>query len=116
MAGRPPLRIGQHGKITRVQVGGGLWLARCRFRDLDRVPEIAVTAIVVPRQGTGPIQIAFEPMVVPEHGIEEVLQRTTHGFPELGGTGDERAILDPRMKNRREGIHAGLRPLQLHDA
>lgn len=37
MAGRPPLRIGQHGRITRVQLGGGLWLARCRFRDLDGV-------------------------------------------------------------------------------
>ncbi|OBI92085.1 integrase [Mycobacterium asiaticum] len=37
MAGRPPLRIGQHGKITRRQLGGGVWLARCRFRDLDGV-------------------------------------------------------------------------------
>jgi integrase len=37
MAGRPPLRIGQHGKITRVEVGSGVWLARCRFRDLDGV-------------------------------------------------------------------------------
>lgn len=37
MAGRPPLRIGQHGKITRVQLGAGMWLARCRFRDLDGV-------------------------------------------------------------------------------
>ena len=37
MAGRPPLRIGQHGKITRVQLDSGVWLARCRFRDLDGV-------------------------------------------------------------------------------
>ena len=37
MAGRPPLRIGQHGKITRVDLGGGVWLARCRFRDTDGV-------------------------------------------------------------------------------
>lgn len=37
MAGRPPLRIGQHGKISRVALGGGIWLARCRFRDLDGV-------------------------------------------------------------------------------
>jgi integrase len=37
MAGRPPLRIGQHGKITRTQVDPGVWLARCRFRDLDGV-------------------------------------------------------------------------------
>lgn len=37
MAGRPPLRIGTHGKITRKQVEPGIWLARCRFRDLDGV-------------------------------------------------------------------------------
>lgn len=37
MAGRPPLRIGQHGKISRTSLGGGVWLARCRFRDLDGV-------------------------------------------------------------------------------
>lgn len=37
MAGRPPLRIGQHGKITRTQIVGGLWVARCRYRDRDGV-------------------------------------------------------------------------------
>ena len=37
MAGRPPLRIGQHGKITRTQVGKGVWVARCRYRDRDGV-------------------------------------------------------------------------------
>jgi integrase len=37
MVGRPPLRIGQHGKITRTQLAPGFWLARCRFRDLDGV-------------------------------------------------------------------------------
>lgn len=40
MAGRPPLRIGQHGKVTRKQVGAGIWLARCRFRDADGVTRI----------------------------------------------------------------------------
>ncbi|MDX1890128.1 site-specific integrase [Mycolicibacterium sp. 050158] len=35
--GRPPLRIGERGKITRTNLGGGLWLARCRFRDADGV-------------------------------------------------------------------------------
>lgn len=35
MAGRPPLRIGQHGKITRAQVERGVWVARCRYRDRD---------------------------------------------------------------------------------
>lgn len=40
MAGRPPLRIGAHGKITRKQIGGGVWLARCRFRDSDGVTRI----------------------------------------------------------------------------
>ncbi len=40
MAGRPPLRIGQHGKITRKYLGGGVWLARCRYRDTDGVTRI----------------------------------------------------------------------------
>ena len=39
-AGRPPLRIGQHGKIARKYLGGGVWLARCRFRDSDGVTRI----------------------------------------------------------------------------
>ncbi len=37
MAGRPPLRIGQHGKITRTELESGLWVARCRYRDRDGV-------------------------------------------------------------------------------
>lgn len=40
MAGRPPLRIGQHGKISRQYVGGGVWVARCRYRDSDGVTRI----------------------------------------------------------------------------
>ena len=47
MAGRPPLRIGQHGKITRIHITGGMWLARCRFRDGDGVTRI------VERRGPG---------------------------------------------------------------
>lgn len=35
--GRPPLRIGAHGKITRKYLGGGVWLVRTRFRDTDYV-------------------------------------------------------------------------------
>lgn len=38
--GRPPLRIGAHGKITRINLGNGAWLARCRFRDDDGVVRI----------------------------------------------------------------------------
>jgi hypothetical protein len=37
VAGRPPLRIGQHGKITRNYLGSGVWVARCKFRDVDGV-------------------------------------------------------------------------------
>lgn len=37
MAGRPRLRIGAHGKITRINLGGGIFIARCRYRDLDGV-------------------------------------------------------------------------------
>jgi len=40
MAGRPPLRIGQHGRITRTNLGGGMWLARCRYRDADGVTRV----------------------------------------------------------------------------
>jgi hypothetical protein len=40
VAGRPPLRIGQYGKITRTPLGGAVWLARCRFRDADGVTRI----------------------------------------------------------------------------
>jgi integrase len=40
MAGRPPLRIGAHGKIARKYLGGGVWLARTRFRDSDGVTRI----------------------------------------------------------------------------
>jgi hypothetical protein len=38
--GRPPLRTGQHGKISRTYLGGGVWEARCRFRDSDGVTKI----------------------------------------------------------------------------
>jgi len=40
MSGRPPLRIGQHGKITRTQIGKGVWVAKCRYRDTDGVTRI----------------------------------------------------------------------------
>jgi integrase len=37
LAGRPALRIGQHGRITREQISTGVWVARCRYRDADGV-------------------------------------------------------------------------------
>ncbi|OBB71576.1 tyrosine recombinase XerC [Mycobacterium sp. 852014-52144_SCH5372336] len=37
MAGRPRLRIGQHGRINRSYLGAGVWEASCRFRDSDGV-------------------------------------------------------------------------------
>lgn len=40
MAGRPPLRIGQHGKIARISLGGDAYLARCRYRDDDGIVRI----------------------------------------------------------------------------
>jgi hypothetical protein len=40
VAGRPSLRIGEHGKITRTRVGNGSWLAKCRYRDRDGVTRI----------------------------------------------------------------------------
>lgn len=38
--GRPPLRVGRHGKITRKHLGGGVWLVRTRFRDADYVTRL----------------------------------------------------------------------------
>ena len=35
--GRPPLRIGEHGRISRTYLGGGVWRAECRYRDSDGV-------------------------------------------------------------------------------
>lgn len=40
MAGRPPLRIGQHGTIKRIEISKGVWVARCRYRDTDGVTRI----------------------------------------------------------------------------
>lgn len=37
MAGRPQLRIGTRGRIDREHLGGGVWVARCRYRDTDGV-------------------------------------------------------------------------------
>lgn len=50
MAGRPPLRIGQHGKIKRIEVDADTWIARCRYRDTDGVTRI------VERRSPGPDQ------------------------------------------------------------
>jgi hypothetical protein len=33
--GRPQLRIGEAGNITRAQISGGVWVARCHFRGND---------------------------------------------------------------------------------
>jgi hypothetical protein len=46
VAGRPPLRIGQYGKISRTKLSNGAWLARCRYRGIDGVTRI------VERRGT----------------------------------------------------------------
>lgn len=40
MAGRPALRIGAHGKVTRIDLGADIWLARCRYRDDDGMVRI----------------------------------------------------------------------------
>jgi hypothetical protein len=50
--------------------------------DFQRVAEVAVAAIVMPRQRTRSLQIALEAVVVPEHRVEEMLQRSSQAFPE----------------------------------
>lgn len=37
MAGRPPLAIGKHGKITRTEIAPGVWIARTHHRDPDGI-------------------------------------------------------------------------------
>ena len=84
MAGRSPLRIGAYGKITRTHLGGGVWLARCRFRDSDGVVRIVerrgpadehdhhgklaedalIEALVARRASTGPDAIGLDTLVV----------------------------------------------------
>ena len=84
MAGRPPLRIGAHGKITRTRLGGGVWLARCRFRDSDGVVRIVerrgpadehdhhgklaedalIEALMARRASSGPDAIGLDTLVV----------------------------------------------------
>lgn len=48
MAGRPPLRLGQHGKIKRIELDNGLWIARCRYRDSDGVTRLVERQSPVP--------------------------------------------------------------------
>ncbi len=50
MAGRPPLRIGQHGTIKRIEVSKGVWIARCRYRDTDGVTRVVERRSPVPDQ------------------------------------------------------------------
>jgi integrase len=82
--GRPPLRIGAHGKITRRHLGGYVWLARCRFRDSDGVVRIVerrgpadehdhhgklaedalIEALMARRASSGPDAIGLDTLVV----------------------------------------------------
>lgn len=50
MAGRPPLRLGQHGKVRRIELGKGLWVARCRYRDTDGVTRVVERQSPIPGQ------------------------------------------------------------------
>ncbi len=40
--GRPSLRIGDHGKIRRVKLGNGTWVAVCRYHDRDGVTRLVL--------------------------------------------------------------------------
>ena len=76
MAGRPPLRIGQHGKISRTYLGGGVWLARTRIRDSD-----GMTRIVERR---GPADEHDQHGKLAEDAlIEALMQRRAAGYNEI---------------------------------
>lgn len=84
MAARPSLRTGQHGKVKRIYLGGGIWLARCRYRDSDGVTRIVqrvgradefdkygklaedapIEALAERRPPSGPDAIGFDTLVV----------------------------------------------------
>jgi hypothetical protein len=55
-------------------------------------------------------------VVVPEDRIEEVLERSSQAFPELGGTCHQRPGLDPTVGDGGKGIQAGFRSLQFDEA
>lgn len=111
MAGRPPLRIGQHGKITRKYLGGGVWLARTRFRDSDGVTRIVerrgpadehdqhgkqaedllIEALIARRAPGGPDEITLETKItvlVEQHLVrlaEDGRSPAHHGHLQGGG-------------------------------
>lgn len=83
MAGRPRLRIGERGRITRTDLGGGVWVARCRYRDTDgitrkierrspegqpdvygKLAEDALVAALAQRRVSGGDQITLDTKVV----------------------------------------------------
>lgn len=74
MAGRPPLRIGGWGKIKRIDLGDGMWLARCRFRDNDgivRIVERRSTPGIFDRHGKHAeeaLMVALEKRKTPAQG------------------------------------------------
>ncbi|OYN81699.1 site-specific integrase [Mycolicibacterium sphagni] len=72
--GRPPLRIGQHGKISRTYLGSGIWMARCRYRDADGVTRI------VERRGH-PDEFDKHGKLAEDALIEALAKRQTPGAP-----------------------------------
>lgn len=94
MAGRPPLRIGQHGRITRTQVEPGVWVARCRYRDLDGV--------------TRPVERRTPPNLRDEYGaraeaalLDAIAARRPPGTGSLTGSTSLGELLDRYVERAR---------------
>jgi integrase len=94
MAGRPPLRIGQHGRITRAQVDPGVWVARCRYRDLDGV--------------TRPVERRTPPNLRDEYGaraeaalLDAIAARRPPGSGSLTGSTNLGELLDRYVERAR---------------
>src|ERR1700753_4193148 len=105
MAGRPPLRIGQHGKISRKYIGNGVWEAQCRYRDTDGVTrrvrrigpadqydrrgkvaeDVLIEALAQRRPPSGgPDEIGLDTAVmtlVPAHRLRLAEKRSAHPHP-----------------------------------
>ena len=84
------------------------------LRDFQRMAEVAVAAVVMPLERTRPLEITLKAPRIPEHRVEEMLQRPPQALPETSCPRDEIPVPDPGVGHRVEGVEARLGPFQLH--
>lgn len=97
--GRPPLRIGEHGKIVRRQLRPGEWEAQCYFRDLDGI-------VRRPKRQTPRGEIDRHGAAAEAALREHLSQRGGHGTDEVSGSTLVSALLDMHMTALRKAERA----------